>query len=478
VSCREGDVLQAAWRDTLWLLVATLLVRLAVIVWGASRFPPAADGQFYQVVASRIGQGLGYTWLWPDGIVTYAAHYPVGYPAILGGLYSVFGAKPWLAMVLNGLAGVVTTLCVHRLAIATGSRRSAFFAGIVAALHPTLVFYTPAMMTELVSAALLIGAVALSMMKPHRALSRVAILLALGLLIGVSTLVRPQQLLWAPLLGGLLAFRVNRGRPTKSPKTALIARMVLSAGFVSVVAIGCCLPWTIRNCDKMERCVFVSANGGWNLFIGASPLGRGAWTSIDSIGVPAECRLVFKEAEKDFCFGNVAKRVIAQRPLAWFALIPAKLSKTFDDVGAPGYYLHSSNGWAFDDKAKWRLGAAEVLVERVLSLLAFCSFAFASGPRQRTRFAIAGLAALTAFVPYVWIGVLLYGLGALLLGARLVEEPAILLLTLAWVMTAGVHAVFFGGARYVIVVLPLLMVAAARGVSLLPTPSWTRGHRS
>jgi hypothetical protein len=65
-----------------------------------------------------------------------------------------------------------------------------------------------------------------------------------------------------------------------------------------------------------------------------------------------------------------------------------------------------------------------------------------------------------------------------LLGARLVEEPAILLLTLAWVMTAGVHAVFFGGARYVIVVLPLLMVAAARGVSLLPTPRWITGHRS
>src|SRR5256885_7855973 len=48
---------------------------------------------FYHAVATRIARGAGYTWAWPDGVVTYAAHYPVGYPALLGAAYAVFGDR-------------------------------------------------------------------------------------------------------------------------------------------------------------------------------------------------------------------------------------------------------------------------------------------------------------------------------------------------------------------------------------------------
>ena len=51
---------------------------------GARRaFPRSEDGHYYDVLARRLAAGQGYTWLWPDGAVTYAAHYPVGYPAML-----------------------------------------------------------------------------------------------------------------------------------------------------------------------------------------------------------------------------------------------------------------------------------------------------------------------------------------------------------------------------------------------------------
>ena len=88
-------------RDGAWVAVAALVARLIVVWWAAARFPPAEDGKFYDVVANRIARGLGYTWLWPDGVVTYAAHYPVGYPALVGGLYAVFGPLPVWAMVFN-----------------------------------------------------------------------------------------------------------------------------------------------------------------------------------------------------------------------------------------------------------------------------------------------------------------------------------------------------------------------------------------
>src|SRR5262249_38291411 len=130
-----------------------LAVRLAVVAWAASRFPPAADGTYYHRLAERIGAGLGVTWLWPGGVVTFAAHYPGGYPALSGAVYGVLAGQPAAAMVLKAVIGSVAAVAVHQLAGRGGSRAQAGMAGLLVALHPGLVAYTPAVMTEGVAAA-------------------------------------------------------------------------------------------------------------------------------------------------------------------------------------------------------------------------------------------------------------------------------------------------------------------------------------
>ena len=66
-----------------WLaLGVALLARFAVVAWASGRFPAADDGHYYDVLARRLVTGTGYTWLWPDGAVTFVGHYPVGYPAL------------------------------------------------------------------------------------------------------------------------------------------------------------------------------------------------------------------------------------------------------------------------------------------------------------------------------------------------------------------------------------------------------------
>src|SRR5262245_56930574 len=102
---------------------AALIVRVLCVVWASSRFEPAEDGHFYHVVAGRIARGLGYTWQSPDGAITYAAHYPVGYPALIGAAYAAFGARPWVAMSFNAVLGAVATLAVHRVAAAGATRK-------------------------------------------------------------------------------------------------------------------------------------------------------------------------------------------------------------------------------------------------------------------------------------------------------------------------------------------------------------------
>lgn len=66
---REG------WRTAVVFVVA-LAVRAIMVAWAHGRFPPSADGVFYERFAERLASGLGYTMAWPDGAVTYAAHYP------------------------------------------------------------------------------------------------------------------------------------------------------------------------------------------------------------------------------------------------------------------------------------------------------------------------------------------------------------------------------------------------------------------
>jgi len=437
-------------RDALLVVGVALAVRLAFVAYAAGRFPPADDGAFYHVVASRIAAGLGYTWLWPDGAVTYAAHYPVGYPALVGGGYALFGARVGVAMVENALFGALGAFAAHALAASTASRRAALAAGLFAALEPALVLYTPALMTEAVAGSLLVasGAVAASE-RPKRPFVRAVVA---GLVLGVGVLVRPELVVLAPIIG-LLALRRDG-----------LFRRALAGALVLGASLFVCLPWTLRNCARLERCALVSVNGGWNLYIGSSPLGRGGWAPLESIGVPPECRTVFAEAEKDACFGRAGIRVIAEAPLPWLALVPRKLAATFDYGTAAAHYLSASNPALVGEREKTAVGAAELLGQRLLLLAALVAVARADGPRRRARLVMAAFSAVAVLLPAAWLAWGGLVISAALLGRRLVRSPAMLLAVASVAMTAVVHAVFFGASRYTLVCLPALAALAGTAV--------------
>jgi 4-amino-4-deoxy-L-arabinose transferase-like glycosyltransferase len=424
--------------DALLIAGIGLALRLAVVVWAAGRFPPADDGRFYQVVAERIASGLGYTWLWEDGAVTYAAHYPVGYPALLGGAYALLGASPTVAMTLNAVIGAGAIYAAHRLAARSTSRLGAMLAALLLALHPGLVLYTPALMTEGVAAALIIlGAWAAAAAQA----GGVKALVLAGLVLGVCILVRPQLVLAVPLLGLLAA-----------PASAKLRQRLRRALTITALAIAVCLPWTARNCARLESCVFVSANAGWNLLIGTAQTGRGGWVPLESLGVPQECKTVFAEAEKDRCFGRAGARRIAQAPLHWLALAPLKMMMTFEYSGAAAYYLNAANPEAFSARHKTLLGTVETVYQRLVTLLALVALATIPGPRSRPRRWLALIGSACLFLPLAWLSYLGLSLSAALLGASLWRHPAALTAGALIATTALVHAVFFGAGRYGLVV--------------------------
>jgi len=460
-----------ARRDALVVTGAALLARLVVVAWAAGSIPPTADGSYYHVVAQRIAQGAGYTWLWPDGVVTYAAHYPVGYPAALGLAYAVFGARPVVAMLVNVALGGAGSWGVHALLSRATSQRLALVGGIVYALHPALVPYTAALMTEGAAASLLVVAAAFAVRAREESRaprtrrgawatrSRVAVV-ACGVFMGLATLVRPQLVALAPVLGWLVA---------RAPTWPARLR---SAVAVLVVALAVCAPWTARNCVRMEKCALVSVNGGWNLAIGTQTT-DGGWHEMK---VPDACREVFAEAAKDACFGRAALADIAAHPGAWLARAPAKLRQTFDYFGAAPWYLHAANPERFPYRAKVALGAVETLVSRMLLAAALVTVVRLRGPRPFARkvVCVGGLVACV-LVPGV-LGYLACALGIVLLGFRALERaPVVVSATAAVILaTAATHAVFFGAGRYGLVVVPFVTALAfvrPHAVHATATPS-------
>ena len=432
-----------SWRATGLLSLVGFGLRAAVALWAAGRFPASADGQYYQKLAVRLAEGQGYTWPWPDGVVTYAAHYPVGYPAMLAVLYALFGPSLTVAMFFNAVVGGLGVGAAHRIALRRATPRMAVAGAVAVALHPALVFYTPAIMTEGITACLLLIAFAVLLEVKRRWVS----LVLGGVLLGVATLVRPQCILLAPFLGAL------------HPAATSVPKRAMSAAAVLVVALLCCAPWTARNCVHMNRCALVSVNGGWNLLIGTQT-DQGAWTELD---VPEECRNVFDEAGKDSCFERAAKASIAAHPGTWLAKAPNKLAVTFDYFGAAPFYLHLANADVFSDEAKFRLGAFETVVARLLLALALLvatrlATAMTATRPARVAWLCLGLVALGfAFSRHAWPA---YGVLAVL-GARVSkDEPLFGFASAVLLTTMAIHAAFFGAGRYGLVVVPFVTLMA------------------
>jgi hypothetical protein len=439
-SARVARVWPRLGADVVVAAVA-FFARASCVLWAGGRFPPAADGTYYHTLASRLAQGLGSTWLWPDGKVTYAAHYPIGYPAILSLVYRWTGPSVAAAGWTNAVIGSIGALAAYRLALEATRPRWAVAAGLAVALHPALVMYTPAVMTEAVTASLVAIAAWAASRRSRRGV------IVLGLVMGVATLVRPQSLVLAPGLGMLAVAR-----------TAPLAARLQRAFLATVLALAVCAPWSIRNCLRMNQCALVSFNGGWNLLIGAHEQATGTFAPLE---VPAACVTVWDEAEKDACFGREARRSIAREPGRWLGLIPAKLAATFDYSGAPGFYLHQSNGDAFDAQAKRLLGIVETAYERVAYLAALTMAVLAAGPMRRARALVAVMSGALLFQTHAYLAVLGLTLALAMRRKDLLDGPILPAATLlGLVATIAMHAIFFGSGRYSMMVFPLVTAFA------------------
>jgi 4-amino-4-deoxy-L-arabinose transferase-like glycosyltransferase len=451
-------------RDVAFTVVITLLaaaIRLFVVAHFAGE--PVWDGHYYHFGASRLADGLGYsedvvrhgTWVWKPW-----THYPVGYSLWLSLWYRLFGAHLWVAPLSNAVVGALTVLCVHRVALRALGLWRARLAALVTTLHPGLVLYTAVTMSEPLAAGLLIASLWPLASAKHRRLG-----LALsGLMLGASVLVRPSSLLALPLYFLML--------------DGTLRQRLLSLVMVTVVCFATILPWTLRNCYRMDGCALVSTNAGWNLAIGAlTDTGR-----FRPLHAADGCPVVTGQVQQDRCWMSRGYSEIRRDPWRWCKLAPKKLAQTFDHESFAVEYLREANpkAWPESRRVAWR----EHLTDAHRWLVTIAAFAAVS--------LVVGRQCYRSVAFYVQL-VLLFGLGWLAYRVAMHDEHPFYWLVLALVgltmlplpgrphlgglvgfcvgfvgLTAVTHVLFFGDDRYHMVVSPLLGILAGAALRVMP----------
>lgn len=413
------------WKVALGWVLLTVAVRL-VWLW----FQPAVpewDGAIYHRTAERIARGMGFVDTW-NNLPPYkpTAFYPVGYPALLGLFYFVFGSHFWVAGAINVLSSAICTASSVVMAERAWGRVPAHVAAALFTFSPGGVLYCSAYMTELVSAALLCLAVLTALR--YRDTGKASWAIWTGLLLGYGGLVRPPALLVAPVIAVL-------ARP---PSTAFVLGTIRALVLVGLASVCVVLPWTARNCRQLDGCALVSLNGGSNLWIGADPAAMGTYRDLR---IGEACLRVRGEVAKDRCFGRLAMERIREHPIQWLSLAPLKIGHLLGYESTPVSYLRAAT--------------------------------------QQRAFAQSSTAMYSLLTAYHWVILALAGIAIAPLRKREDKRtpvPAEVTMSVAVVLALiAVHVVFFGVDRYHFVFIPLLCVLAGgsmRAVENQPaTPS-------
>ncbi len=266
-----------------WLLAIVVVGLVLRIVWLAVNHvePPrnvveSGDQYSYWYYGNSIANG--------DGVLDEVtgepvAYYPIGYPAILGGLFFLAKALPFDVdlMLVAGLFHVVVAAATVPLTFVVGRRLIGPRAGLVAAgvmaLWPNMIYQVTSLQLETTFVFLVVAALAIIIdhdwstgpPSPQR-------LLAFGAVLAVSALVRPFS---APMLLGLLVALLLTGVGWRRA----LARLAIPVAIVVVAFV----PWTVRNAVELDAFVPSSTNMGDTLCIDRNLDATGAfrWSMHD-----------------------------------------------------------------------------------------------------------------------------------------------------------------------------------------------------
>lgn len=386
------------------VLAATLVaLALRAAIGLALPVRPVWDGAVYERAATQIARGEGFTLraLRPSAPPHPTAFYPIGWPAALA-LFRAAGAPRALDPLLQALLGALAVPLAAKLAGCLSGRSAASCAAWLVALWPGGLLASTSWMSEPLFGVLLLAAVAVAAQR-----SGAPALLASATLFALASYVRPTALAMAPPVIAIAAWSRRGSYGSRVARSAALAVAALALALVVLA------PWMARNTAMLGGAV-VSTNGGANLLVGT------ASSRFMHVPEPLDCPRGMRELERDRCRRDRALTRIAHDPVTWLARAPAKLVHTFAYESSSVIQLAEALG------VRNPLGQPAVW---------------------------AAIAACTAY----WLA--LVALAAR--GLAHTRRRARLIALAPCVVTAFVHAAYFGGDRYHVPLVPIVAALAA-----------------
>jgi 4-amino-4-deoxy-L-arabinose transferase-like glycosyltransferase len=285
------------------LYALAALIRMAVAVLrGLNKTPPIGDEWGYYVLANRLVEGLGYSRLWPDGILRPAGTQMPGTSLFIAIGLLIFGKHPYSAYLMAVLISSASVPLMYVFARRFASNGAAIIAAVACMLYPTWAFYSTSSLSEpffvpLLLLALLVTSIAFESAEWLPALWA-------GLAWGTAALVRPHAVPMAMLVSAYLLWR-------KGWRHSVL------------VALGCALvvgPWVMRNQRMFGSPVLATESGETflgsnNPYVLKNPKLHGMWLSTWEI--PEYRRMIefnFEELERSKIQNKVGWAFLRQNP--------------------------------------------------------------------------------------------------------------------------------------------------------------------
>ncbi len=262
------------------ILVVAVLLRIVVALSMGDKvtvLPGIQDQVSYDALARSLLDGRGYSftknWYPFTPANTPTAHWSFVYPLYLAGIYALTGYHPLAARLVQSIVGgALICFLIYKIGRRVVNEDTGLAAAGLAAVYGYFIYYNAALMTETFSIVSVLLALHLGLeIKEQPTLRR---WLALGLTLGLATLLRQTILVFVPFLLLWLFWELRKANVRLWYFAVPVVVMVL------LIA-----PWTIRNYVVFQHFLPINSNAGYALYASNHPHLGTQWSN-ENIVVP------------------------------------------------------------------------------------------------------------------------------------------------------------------------------------------------
>jgi 4-amino-4-deoxy-L-arabinose transferase-like glycosyltransferase len=304
------------------ILVVAVLIRIIIALFMGDQvtvLPGIQDQVSYDALARSLLDGRGYSftknWYPFTPANTPTAHWSFIYPLYLAGVYAITGYHPLAARLVQGsVGGALICFLIYLIGRRVVNEHTGLVGAGLAAVYGYFIYYNVALMTETFSIVLVLLSLHLCLeIKERPTLKR---WIALGLALGLATLLRQTILIFIPFLLLWLLWELKKEEAHWWHFAVPVVIVMLMIA-----------PWTIRNYLVYRGFLLLNSNAGYALYASNNTnLGTNWRNEVVVVPVPEELTGQ-NEAELDRALTQKAVRLILEDPKRYLWL---NLDKTLE----------------------------------------------------------------------------------------------------------------------------------------------------